>query len=97
MTAMQQGHQGDPQRCLAHFDVDCFYAQVEEVRSDNPALVRTKPLGVTQKHIIVPQKEVGDLVNLEADVLGKYIERSMSTLLERVETLEAKLAALSSQ
>merc|ERR1712146_246591 len=52
-------------------------------------------IAYTQKHIIVPQKEVGDQVNLEADVLGKYIERSMSTLLERVETLEAKLAALS--
>ena len=29
----------------------------------------------TQNHIIIPQKSVGDRVNLEADILGKYIEK----------------------
>ncbi|KAG2491453.1 hypothetical protein HYH03_010239 [Edaphochlamys debaryana] len=37
-------------RVILHFDCDCFYAQVEEVR--NPEL-RQVPLGVTQKYIIV--------------------------------------------
>ncbi|GFR42034.1 hypothetical protein Agub_g2851, partial [Astrephomene gubernaculifera] len=37
-------------RVILHFDCDCFYAQVEEVR--NPAL-RDVPLGVTQKYLIV--------------------------------------------
>jgi len=35
---------------VAYFDVDCFYAQCEELR--NPAL-RGKALAVTQKHIVV--------------------------------------------
>ncbi|KAF4112764.1 DNA polymerase iota isoform X3 [Onychostoma macrolepis] len=38
------------QRVVLHFDLDCFYAQVEMIR--NPAL-RTKPLGIQQKYIIV--------------------------------------------
>lgn len=38
------------QRVILHFDLDCFYAQVEMIR--NPAL-RTKPLGIQQKYIIV--------------------------------------------
>ncbi|MFK7890216.1 MAG: riboflavin synthase [Granulosicoccus sp.] len=29
----------------------------------------------TQSHIVMPQKNVGDTVNIEVDVLGKYIER----------------------
>ena len=29
----------------------------------------------TQQHIIMPQKSVGDAVNIEVDVLGKYVER----------------------
>ncbi|KAI4873795.1 hypothetical protein NFI96_017980, partial [Prochilodus magdalenae] len=40
----------DGRRVILHFDLDCFYAQVEMIR--NPAL-RTKPLGVQQKYIIV--------------------------------------------
>ncbi|KAI2664898.1 DNA polymerase iota [Labeo rohita] len=38
------------QRVILHFDLDCFYAQVEMIR--NPAL-RTKPLGIQQKYLIV--------------------------------------------
>ncbi|XP_028852045.1 DNA polymerase iota isoform X1 [Denticeps clupeoides] len=37
-------------RVVLHFDLDCFYAQVEMVR--NPAL-RDVPLGVQQKYIVV--------------------------------------------
>lgn len=39
-----------PQKVIVHFDLDCFYAQVEMIR--NPAL-RNVPLGVQQKYIIV--------------------------------------------
>lgn len=39
----------DHSRTIIHFDVDCFYAQVEEIR--NPDL-KDKPLGVYQKHIV---------------------------------------------
>ncbi|XP_072290074.1 DNA polymerase iota [Eucyclogobius newberryi] len=39
-----------PHKVILHFDMDCFYAQVEMIR--NPAL-RTVPLGIQQKYIIV--------------------------------------------
>ncbi len=29
----------------------------------------------TQAHIVLPQKQVGDKINIEVDVLGKYVER----------------------
>ncbi|KAG7481552.1 hypothetical protein MATL_G00067920 [Megalops atlanticus] len=38
------------QRVILHFDLDCFYAQVEMIQ--NPEL-RNKPLGIQQKNIIV--------------------------------------------
>ncbi|XP_015230859.1 PREDICTED: DNA polymerase iota [Cyprinodon variegatus] len=38
------------QKVILHFDLDCFYAQVEMIR--NPAL-RDVPLGIQQKYIIV--------------------------------------------
>jgi DNA polymerase iota len=40
----------DTQRAVIHFDLDAFYAQVEERR--NPSL-RAKPLGVTQKFLVI--------------------------------------------
>ncbi|CAL8344554.1 unnamed protein product [Lota lota] len=39
-----------PHRVILHFDLDCFYAQVEMIR--NPAL-RNVPLGIQQKYIVV--------------------------------------------
>ncbi|GMF10827.1 unnamed protein product [Phytophthora lilii] len=45
----------------------------------------------TQNHIILPLKKVGDLVNLEPDVLGKYAARSMGGVMERVDALEKQL------
>ena len=48
----------------------------------------------TQSKIVVAQKEEGQFVNLEADVFGKYVERSMTSLLERVESLEATVREL---
>ncbi|XP_030369717.1 DNA polymerase iota [Scaptodrosophila lebanonensis] len=38
------------QRTIIHLDMDCFYAQVEEIR--DPTL-RTRPLGIQQKNIVV--------------------------------------------
>jgi len=48
----------------------------------------------TQKKIIIPQKAIGEKVNLEVDVLGKYSETAMSALLPRLEALEAKVESL---
>lgn len=45
----------------------------------------------TQNHVTLPLKKVGDRVNLEPDVLGKYAARSMSGFLERMDALESRL------
>jgi riboflavin synthase len=47
----------------------------------------------TQKHIVVPLKsdDGTGIVNLEVDVLGKYVERSMASVLERLGKIEAHL------
>ena len=51
----------------------------------------------TQKKIIIPGKKVGELVNLEVDVLGKYSENAMAALMPRLEALEAKVESLERQ
>ncbi|XP_038902777.1 riboflavin synthase [Benincasa hispida] len=33
----------------------------------------------TQKNVVIPLKKVGQLVNLEVDILGKYVQRLLST------------------
>lgn len=48
----------------------------------------------TQKKIIIPDKSVGDKVNLEVDVLGKYSENALTALIPRLEALEAKVESL---
>jgi riboflavin synthase len=48
----------------------------------------------TQKKIIIPAKEVGGLVNLEVDVLGKYSENALAAIVPRLEALEAKVESL---
>jgi len=42
----------------------------------------------TQLHVIIPQKDIGDLVNLEVDVMGKFVQQSMKSLAERVNKIE---------
>ena len=37
-------------RVILHFDIDCFYAQVEMIK--DPSL-KAKPLGIQQKNIVV--------------------------------------------
>lgn len=55
----------------------------------------------TQQKIIIPSKQIGDTVNIEVDVLGKYSEQSwgafaptMEALEQRVKELEAKVEQL---
>lgn len=48
----------------------------------------------TQKKIIIPMKEVGDTVNIEVDVLGKYSERAWETVVPKMEALEMKVKEL---
>jgi riboflavin synthase len=51
----------------------------------------------TQQKIIIPAKKVGDTVNIEVDVLGKYSENTLAALLPRLEALEAKVESLERQ
>jgi len=48
----------------------------------------------TQKKIVIPSKPVGGLVNLEVDVLGKYSEKALATVMPRIEELEEKVKEL---
>ena len=51
----------------------------------------------TQKKIVLPSKLVGEKVNIEVDVLGKYSENAMAALIPRLEALEAKVETLERQ
>ena len=50
----------------------------------------------TQKHIVVPLKKADGtgIVNLEVDVLGKYVERSMVAVLGRLKAVEGKVQTM---
>lgn len=48
----------------------------------------------TQKKIIIPSKQIGGLVNIEVDVLGKYSESALAGVTSRVEALEARVKEL---
>lgn len=48
----------------------------------------------TQKKIILPSKKIGDTVNVEVDVLGKYSERAWEAVVPKMEALESKVIEL---
>ena len=54
-------------------------------------------IAFTQQKVILPKKAVGETVNLEVDVISKYVEQSLAAVVERVATLEAKLEALAAK
>jgi riboflavin synthase len=45
----------------------------------------------TQQKIIMPKKKVGELVNLEADCIGKYAAAAVNGVSSRINVLEAQL------
>jgi len=45
----------------------------------------------TQSAVIIPSKEVGEMVNIEVDVLAKMVEQSMTGLDERLSKIEEAL------
>jgi len=51
----------------------------------------------TQKKIVIPMKDVGEKLNIEVDVLGKYAESALNTLLPRIEMLENRVKELEGQ
>lgn len=48
----------------------------------------------TQQHIVIPLKTAGSKLNIEVDVLGKYVERSLASVLDRLAHVESILAKL---
>lgn len=48
----------------------------------------------TQQKVVIPLKKVGQKVNLEVDILGKYVERLLSSGF--VDNMKNKLSSLSS-
>lgn len=48
-------------------------------------------IAYTQQHITLPRKRVGGRVNLEVDVVGKYLDRSAAALLQTVVELGGRL------
>ncbi len=48
----------------------------------------------TQKHVIMPHKSIGGKVNIEVDVMGKYVQRSLSSILARMTEIERVLATV---
>lgn len=48
----------------------------------------------TQQNVIIPKKEIGELVNIEVDVLAKMVERSVAGTLERIERNSQSLQSL---
>ena len=45
----------------------------------------------TQQSVIIPRKEVGDLVNIEVDVLAKMVSQSLGGIYERLDRMEKML------
>eukprot|EP00747_Dinoflagellata_sp_TGD_P115730 gnl/TRDRNA2_/TRDRNA2_172227_c0_seq1.p1 gnl/TRDRNA2_/TRDRNA2_172227_c0~~gnl/TRDRNA2_/TRDRNA2_172227_c0_seq1.p1 ORF type:complete len:343 (-),score=58.29 gnl/TRDRNA2_/TRDRNA2_172227_c0_seq1:84-1112(-) len=48
----------------------------------------------TQTCVVLPTRSVGDKVNLEVDVLAKYLESALDGAAERIATLEERIAKL---
>jgi riboflavin synthase len=52
----------------------------------------------TQKKIIIPMKQIGEVVNIEVDVLAKYSEATIrQSVLPRIDVLEGKVKQLEAQ
>merc|ERR1711879_88710 len=45
----------------------------------------------TQQCVVLPQRKIGERVNLEADCLGKYAAAAVSGVADRVSSLEQQL------
>ncbi|KAJ2801039.1 Riboflavin synthase alpha chain [Coemansia furcata] len=53
--------------------------------NDNEAWFTIMMIAYTQTHVIMPTKRVGDLVNIEVDMLGKYVEKVTTSILRGAE------------
>ncbi|KAJ2330311.1 Riboflavin synthase alpha chain [Coemansia sp. RSA 2681] len=49
--------------------------------SDDEAWFTIMMIAYTQTHVIMPTKKIGELVNIEVDMLGKYVEKVTTSIL----------------
>lgn len=78
--------------------VEKGYAAVEgtsltvcEVHNAEPAWFTLMLIHHTQHHVVLPQRLVGDLVNLECDVMAKYAASAVQSLRDNLHAVEAGL------
>jgi len=50
----------------------------------------------TQTAVVIPRRRVGDRVNVEVDVVAKYVGQSIGNIADRVEKIEKQLAEMKS-
>ncbi|KAI7833739.1 hypothetical protein BX661DRAFT_193027 [Kickxella alabastrina] len=50
--------------------------------NDDEAWFTIMMIAYTQTHVVMPTKKTGDLVNIEVDMLGKYVEKVTTAILE---------------
>lgn len=77
--------------------IDGTSLTVCDVRSDGPEgenWFTFMLVEYTQSKIIIPHKQIGDTVNIEVDVLGKYSERAWEAVVPKMEALERKIEEL---
>ncbi|KAI9093188.1 hypothetical protein K1719_027202 [Acacia pycnantha] len=55
------------------------YSLGVKVKATKDLLKYIIPKAYTQQKIVIPLKKVGQKVNLEVDILGKYVERLLSS------------------
>ncbi|KAI9594272.1 riboflavin synthase alpha chain [Syncephalis fuscata] len=49
-------------------------------------------IAYTQGHVVLPKRQVGDRINIEVDMLGKYVERVLSSSITEANSHSADLA-----
>ena len=67
---------------------------VNEVLITEPGKLSSHPDSDGHIAIILPSKKVGDTVNVEVDVLGKYSEQAWEAFVPKMEALETKVKQL---
>jgi len=62
-----------------------------DVKTQEPAWFTLMLIDHTQKHVVIPLRQVGDQVNLECDVMAKYAASAVLEVRKSMEALEAKM------
>ena len=64
-----------------------------DVHSQEPAWFSLMLIDHTQKHVVLPQRQVGQRVNLECDVMAKYASSAVQEVRKSMEAMETRMAS----